>query len=190
MAVLGRQVDAAELEVARHVLQEVDELQSRADVVARGDELRLPFEPQQTEHEAADGIGGVAAVLAQVVPRLVCGDPLIHPVRLDQPEERVARERELADRRLQHAHDRPAGLSRVTGFHLALELVERGEAVTLDLVPEDVDETREAVDRAQVGPQAAWKEQRSDRKVLRPCASCNGGHVHGYTFAHGGRQVV
>ena len=40
-AVLERQVDAAELEIARHVLQEVDELQPGADVVARGDELGL-----------------------------------------------------------------------------------------------------------------------------------------------------
>src|SRR5262245_49429606 len=36
--VLRRQIDAAELEVTRHVLQEVDELEPGADVVARADE--------------------------------------------------------------------------------------------------------------------------------------------------------
>src|SRR5690348_11625358 len=36
--VFGRQVDAAELEVTRHVLQKVHELQSGADVVARRNE--------------------------------------------------------------------------------------------------------------------------------------------------------
>src|SRR5438128_504521 len=42
--VLGREIDPAELEIARNVLQEVDELQTGADVVARGDQARVAVE--------------------------------------------------------------------------------------------------------------------------------------------------
>ena len=72
--VLRRQVDAPELEVARHVLEEVHELEPGADRVARRDELGVVEPPQHAEHEPADRIGRVDAVLAQVVPGLVLGD--------------------------------------------------------------------------------------------------------------------
>src|SRR6266566_636940 len=70
-AVVERQVDTAELEIARHVLQEVDELQPGADVVTRGDQLGLAVQAQQAEHEAADGVGRVTAVFLEAVPGLV-----------------------------------------------------------------------------------------------------------------------
>ena len=63
------------------------------------------------------------------------------------------------------------GLARaVAGVELRLELVQRGEPVALALVAEDVDEPREAVDRAQVRPELAREEQRRDGEVLRPRA--------------------
>src|SRR6266508_4368258 len=162
--VLNRQIDAAELQVTRHVLEEVDELKPRADVVARREQLWLPVSAQEPEDEPPDRIGRMAAVFAQVVPRLVLGDALIHPVRLDQAQERLAGERELADRRLKHAEHGPGGLAGVAGVELALQLVERGEAVDLNFVPEDVD--------------AAGEEQRRDGKVLRPRTAGNSGHLH------------
>ena len=176
--VLEREVDAAELEIARHVLQEVDELQPGADVVARGDELGLVVEAQQAEHEAADGVGRVAAVLLQVVPGLVLGDALIHPVRLDQSQERLARKRELVDGRRKRLQHRPRGLARVAGIELPLELVERGEPVALDLVAEHVDEPGEAVDGAQVWSEAAREEHRGNREVLGPRAAGYDGDLH------------
>ena len=177
-AVLEREVDAAELEIARHVLQEVDELQPGADVVARGDELGLAVQAKQAEHEAADGVGRVAAVLLQVVPGLVLGDALIHPVRLDQSQERLARKRELVDGRRKRLQDRPGGLARVAGVELLLELVERGEPIALDLVPEHVDEPGEAVDGAQVRSEAAREQHRGNREVLGPRAAGYDGDLH------------
>ena len=100
-------------------------------------------------------VGRVAAVLLQVVPGLVLGDALIHPVRLDQSQERLARKRELVDGRRERPHDRPGRLARVAGAELLLQLVERGQAIALDLVPEHVDEPGETVDGAQVRPEAA-----------------------------------
>ena len=174
----GRQVDATELEITRDVLKEVDELQSGADVVARRNELRVMSEPQEAEDEAPDGIGRVPAILTKIVPRPVFGDPLIHPVGLDQPDEMLARELELLDRRLEHFHHRPRRPAGVTGLELALELVERRQTIPLDLVAEDVDETGEAVDRPQVRSQMPWEEQRRDGKVLGARSARDDGDIH------------
>src|SRR5439155_3833650 len=181
-AVVERQVDAAELEIARHVLQEVDELQPGADVVARGDQLGVVVQAEQAEHETADGVGRVAAVLLQVAPGLVLGEALVHPVRLDQPEERLSWQRELVDGRRERPQDRPRGLYRVARVELALELSERGEAIALHLVADDVHEAGEAVDGAQVGPEAPRKENRRNREVLRPRSAGYDGHIHSYTI--------
>ena len=79
-------------------------------------------------------------------------DALVHPVGLDQAEERLARKRELADRRLEHAHHRPFRRPAVAAVDLPFELVQRSQPIALDFVAEDVDEPGEAVDRPQVGP--------------------------------------
>src|SRR5207248_489847 len=85
--VLGGQVDPPELEVARNVLEEIHELEPRADVVARGDEPGIAVAPEQAENEPPDGVGGVDAVVLEVGPRLVLGNALVDPVCLDQAEE-------------------------------------------------------------------------------------------------------
>ena len=100
-AILRREVDPPQREVARHILQKVDELEPGADVVAERDGLVVVKAAQDTEHEAAAGIGRVDAVVVEVIPRLVLGDPLVDSVRLDQPQERLARQVERVDRRLQ-----------------------------------------------------------------------------------------
>ena len=124
--VLLRQVDAPEREVARRVLEEVDELEPRADRVAHRDELGVPGPPVDAEHEAADRVGRVRAVLAHVLPGLVAAAHLVDAVRLDQAAERLQREAEVGDRRVQAAHD----LRARRAFQLALELVEQRLAVT------------------------------------------------------------
>src|SRR4051794_28249108 len=110
------------------------------------------------------------AVVLQVAPGLVLGDPLVDPVRLDQAQERLPRKAERADRRLESAHDGPRGRAAVTRLELSLELVQRGQPVAFDLVAEDVDEARKSIDRAKVRPQAAREEEGRDREVLRPGA--------------------
>ena len=62
---------------------------------------------------------------AQVV---VLGDALVHPVRLDQAQERLPRQVELADGRLQLLHHRPGRARPVAGLDLPLELVEQRRA--------------------------------------------------------------
>ena len=169
--VVRRQIDAAELEIARHVLQEVDELEPGADGVARSDELGVVEPPQHAEDEPAARVGRVDAVVLDVVPRLVRGHALIHAVRVDQTEERLAREIELAHGRLDVSEHGPRRLAVEGESHLRLELVERRETVAVVRVSELVDEPGVAVERAHVRTQGARKEDRSDREVLpgRPC---------------------
>src|SRR5438046_6955141 len=51
LAILPRQVDTAELEVAGHVLEEVHELEAGADVVRGGDRALVVEASQHAEHE-------------------------------------------------------------------------------------------------------------------------------------------
>src|SRR3954447_9900326 len=123
------------------------------------------------------------AVVLQVAPALVLGDPLIHPVRLDQAQERLPRQVKRPDRRLENAHDGPRGRAAVARLELSLELIQRGEPVAFDLVAEDVDEARKSIDRAEVGPQAAGEEKGRDREVLGPGAAGDRADVHWQTIA-------
>src|SRR5207249_3091292 len=109
--------------------------------------------PQHPEHEPPARIGGVDAVVPQLVPRLVLVDALVHPVRLDQAEERLTRQVELTDRRLDVPQYRPRGAPLERRADLALELVERREPVALERVPDLVDEPRVAVEGADVRTQ-------------------------------------
>src|SRR5207237_2010956 len=102
----------------------------------------------------------------ELLPRLGLGVALVEPLPLHQAPERLAWERELVDRRPQRTHHRPGRLAAVARVELALELVERGEAVALDLVAEDVDEPAEPVDRAQVRPHLSREQDSRNREVL------------------------
>src|SRR5581483_1648527 len=164
--VLGGEIDAAELEVARDVLEEVDELQAGAHRVARGHEAGIVEPAQDAEHEAAAGVGGVHAVPLEVVPCLVLGHPLIHPVRLDQAVERLARQVELAHGRLHVPHDGPRRPPREEQLDLSGQVVQGGHPVALVRVAELVDEAGVAVERAHVRAQPAREEDRADREVL------------------------
>ena len=191
--VLRGQVDAPEREVARHVLQEVDELQPGADVVGERDRLQVVAAPEHAEHEPPDRIGRVDAVALQVGPGLVGRDALIHPVRLDQAQERLARQRAGADRRLQLAHHLPGRLAFVAGLDLSLELVERRQPVPFVLVAEDVHQPGEAVDRAQVRTQRAREEERGDGEVLRARPGgdrARGGRIHAQNLSGSARHVA
>src|SRR5205807_9418386 len=98
--VLGREIHAPRLAVARDVLEEVHELEPRADGVARRHELGIVEPAQDAEHEPSAGVRRMLAVVLQVVPGLVGGDALVNAVRLDQAEERLSWQLELAARRL------------------------------------------------------------------------------------------
>ena len=110
--ILLRQVDAAELQVSRWVLEEVHELKTGADRVAHLHERGLVQAPVDAEHEPPHRIGRVRAVLANLVPGLVAGLALVDPVRLDQSPERLERQRPGFDRRVQAPHHLCLGVGR------------------------------------------------------------------------------
>jgi hypothetical protein len=89
----------------------------------------------------------------QVRPPLVLAHALVHAIGLDQPQERLARQLELPNRRLHVPQDRPRRLARERSVDLPLELVERREPVPFVGVAELVDEPRVAVESADVRAQ-------------------------------------
>ena len=88
-AVLLRQVDAADVEVAGHVLPEVGQLQRRADAIGQSRPLRVE-RLAQIQHQPADRVGGVAAVVEQLLEGLVALDALVLLEGREQVEERLA----------------------------------------------------------------------------------------------------
>ena len=129
-------------------------------------------ETQQAEHEPADRVGRMAAVLASGRPRSRtrrCADPSGSPRSAAGTARAEARTRGWSAQ----APASPAtiGSPDVASGELPLQVVERGESVALDLVAENVDESGEPVDRAQVRPEAAREEHRGNREVLGPRAA-------------------
>ena len=160
-----RQVDAAGTQVLADVLQVLDDLQPAADVV-RQRQCRRGGDAEHAQHQPTDRVGGVTAVVEQVVERGVAVLPLISAVRLDQVLERTEAEPPAGDRR---AEPRDEWVLRATidaGLEVAFEPVERGEPITLVLVADVVGQPSEPVDRQQVGPHVARQEPERDREVL------------------------
>ena len=163
--VLRRQVDAPAAEVLADVLPVLRELQRRADAVRERDPLRRR-RAEDVQHELADRIRREVAVVHELVERLVRRLPLVATVRLDQTQERLARERALAHGRPQALQQRVLRLAVEDAVQILLERVEDRGAVAVDLVAELVDEPREAVDRREVSARLAPDEQRGDGEVL------------------------
>ena len=105
-------------------------------------------------------------------------DPLIHAVRLDQAQERLARQVELADRRLHVPQHRPRRRACEGGVNLTFELVERREPVAVVCVAELVHEPCVAVERADMRTQRTREEHRADREVLAGGTRCDLGELH------------
>jgi len=121
---------------------------------------------EDAEHQPAARVGRVDAVVLQLRPGPVLAHPLIHAIRLDQPQERLARQVELPNRRLDVPQHRPRRLTGEGRIDLLLELVERREPIAVVRVPQLVDEPRVAVERPDVRAQRARKKTRADREVL------------------------
>ena len=112
----------------------------------------------------------------------------VDSIRLDQPHERLLRQLECVDRRLQLAQHRPRRRSGVTRVDFARELVPCREAIAVELVAEGVDEPRVAGEDPPVRAPSARKEQRGDENVLALRLPSDFGHVHvRIKPPHGGR---
>src|SRR5205823_13397494 len=96
LEVFGGEVDPAPPAVLGNVLPVLDELKGRAHAVGQLDPLRRGS-AEDVEDELADGVRGEIAVLEQLVERRVRLRELVAPVRFDQAEERLPRQRAGVD---------------------------------------------------------------------------------------------
>ena len=159
-------VHAPECKVPRRVLHEVHELETGADVVT-GDKVGLVRAPVNAQDKPPDRFRRKPAVVPNLLPALVAILTLIDAVRFDEPLERLVRKIAGFDCCLQTGHNRcpwRAG-------KLLLELVEERRAIAGRLVTQVVHEAGEAVDRPEVRPCSAWRQQGGDREIVRARAS-------------------
>jgi hypothetical protein len=91
--VLARQVDAAFAEIDGEVLPEVRELERGADVVGARLALGVGV-AEEVQHEVADRVRGVHAVVHELVERREAGEAHVHAERGEQPLKRLDRDRE------------------------------------------------------------------------------------------------
>jgi hypothetical protein len=145
------------------------DLERRADAVGERCALRGRF-AEHLEHEAPHRIRRVRAVREELGEGRDARRALVAPVGLDQPRERLARERAGSQRRLERAQQRMARLAGEGPVELRLEGVERGRAVALVVVAQMVREAGEAVDREQVPARVGRQQAQRDREVLAPRA--------------------
>ncbi len=124
---LAGQVDAVPVgEVARDVLPEVDELQADAGGVAHADPPRVAV-AEHAEHHLADGGGRMTAVVNQLLVGVPARAALVHPVRLDQAQERIGGELAAGDQPGDGGEAGPGPRALERGAQVVLPRVEVGE---------------------------------------------------------------
>ena len=95
-------------QVLGDVLPVLGELQRRADQSDSATRAGVA-QPEHAEHELAHRVRRELAVAQQLLPGLIAADALVDAVGLDQARERLARQRALAQRRLQAPEQRVLG---------------------------------------------------------------------------------
>ena len=114
----------------------------------------------------AHRIGGVLAIGLQIGERPIAVDPLVHPVSLDQPQERLRRDIEAADRLLKGDESWLLRVAIEAAPQLRLPVVQERQAVALGLVPQVIHAAAIGVHGVDVGAQGAWKQPRGYCEVL------------------------
>lgn len=194
--VLGGQVDPVTAEVLGDVLDVFDDLQGGADGVGAADAFGGAG-AGEGEHEATDRVRGQLAVADQVGVGLVARDPLVLPVGLDQPEERLGGQVVGADdgpeglqqrvpRRAVRAAEHPVQV-RLQGVEHGGPVVDRGGVESEEYgvvsaggevaVADVVDEAGVPVDGRQSVAPGAGQEDGGDGEVLRRRLVEGGAHV-------------
>src|SRR5581483_12103896 len=107
-----RQVDAAALEIGPDVAQDVGQLQ-RYSQVQRVLRRRVARAAEDANADQAHGRRDATAVLEEIIERLVAAVDQIHFDAVDDIRERLTRQVERADERLQRASLRRARLAAV-----------------------------------------------------------------------------
>ncbi len=166
LEVLQGEVDAAFLPIAIDVLPEVGELEGGAGVVGETLALFVPV-VEDVEEEAATWVGGVIAVVEEVIEGWVAGDFLVHAVGFDELEEGFAGDAEELDGLLEGDHDGVGGsFAGVATFEVFAPLVEEVEAVAVGFVAEVVDGAAVGVEVGDVLEEGFGEEEGADGEVF------------------------
>ena len=171
--VLGGQVNAPVLVVLADVPQDVGQLQGHAEGVGQpGGHLVIPAGPEDAQGQPADRAGHAAAVIVQIVERLVGGAAHVGQAPVDELAERLHRHGEITPGVGQREQHRiiQAGLAQVQDR--AAGFLERGDLLLRRhrAVADVVDPPGERVDDGEPAPLVGWQQPDAVREVprLRP----------------------
>ena len=160
-------VEAAAGDVDREVLQEVGDLERRADLIAESVQLLLAV-TVHIEHELPDRVRRVRAVVQSLGVRAVPGLGEVHAKRREQRLERTDGDVVAADGVSQRDEDRVLNFAVVAGFEQLLPGGQCLVAAALEarLVCEVIGRAGKRVDRTDLRPQVRGQEARGHREVL------------------------
>ena len=168
--VVLRHIDAVLGEIDAHILPEVGELQRGAGGVGEAEIFfsRSGHFAAGVEHQAADGIGRVAAVAEHVVHGGVARDGLVLAKGDEQIGERLFGNGAGADGFGQRDKDRMARAALVAGVQFPAPQIEKRQSrgVVADFVAQIVGDAAVGVDGMKVRPQRLGQEPRGDVEVF------------------------
>ena len=164
---IERQIHAIFFQIDDHVLPEIGQLQRGAGGVRQFLARRVAI-AAQTQHQPADGIRRIAAVLEQLFEILVAGDLLVLLERLDQIVERFLQQIVPRGRVLKRDEHRMLRLARIHGLQFASPPGEQTEAFLgiADLVGQIVGPAAERVDVIEVLVQTLRQQKADDMKIF------------------------
>lgn len=176
LQILKRQVDpVTQALVLANVLAVLKNLQRRADVVGQPPRVAV-VHTEELEDGATDRVGRQRAIAEQIAVRRIPVGVLVQPVRFEQIEERLLRQRAGPERGGQGFQRRPGRRpSRPDHLEVGLDRVERGEPVGRSAtggVAGVVDQPHSRVDSGESRPVTPRQEPQRDREVL--CAGKGG----------------
>ena len=143
----------------------LDELQRGADAVGERDPVRCRG-AEDVKDELAHRVRRQVAVGEQLVERGVRLGQLVAAVRLDQPQEGLARKIAGTHRHGEPLQQRMLRLTVEDALEILLELSEKREPVARHLVADLIDEAGEPVHGGQVLPRRSSEDERCDAEVL------------------------
>jgi hypothetical protein len=141
------------------------DLKRAADAVRERDALRCR-DAEDAEHELSHGVRRAGAVFEELGEARVAPYPLVAAVRLDEPQEGLARQGAGAQRRREAPQQRVDRLAGEGPLEVLFEGGEGRQAVAGELVAQVVGEAGEAVESEQVAAQGAGQEAQGDGEVL------------------------
>jgi hypothetical protein len=155
------------VQIAADVLPEIRQLQRGAGVVGEALALLVAI-PADIEDETPDGIGAAAAIIGELLERIVARDALVLLEGVDQIEERLDGDVMAVDGLVEREVDGAGRIAGVTVMQLASEAVEKLERLldVVNFIAQIVRDSAEGVDVAEILSQALRQEQGDDGEIL------------------------